>query len=124
VGWLIGSEHSTDRVLVRRDVSFIYLAGGGKPDYRTLARFPAATRVIKGYSKRRCYYVPVGDGEFGPYCTGWDQTKSQRLQAQGDELWPDEARRGKAGKGDRRTDAAGRVVDAEEDKELALITTI
>ena len=26
-------------VLTRRDVSFIYLAGGGKPDYRTLARF-------------------------------------------------------------------------------------
>ena len=26
-------------VLARRDVSFIYLAGGGKPDYRTLARF-------------------------------------------------------------------------------------
>ncbi len=26
-------------VLVRRDVSFIYLAGGNKPDYRTLARF-------------------------------------------------------------------------------------
>jgi len=26
-------------VLVHRDVSFIYLAGGGKPDYRTLARF-------------------------------------------------------------------------------------
>jgi transposase len=26
-------------VLSRRDVSFIYLAGGGKPDYRTLARF-------------------------------------------------------------------------------------
>ena len=50
----------------------------------------------------------VGDGEFGPYRTGWDQTKSQRLKAQGDELWPDEARRGEAGKGDRRTDAAGR----------------
>jgi len=26
-------------VLARRDVSFIYLAGGNKPDYRTLARF-------------------------------------------------------------------------------------
>ena len=26
-------------VLTRRDVSFIYLAGGNKPDYRTLARF-------------------------------------------------------------------------------------
>jgi transposase len=26
-------------VLARRDLSFIYLAGGGKPDYRTLARF-------------------------------------------------------------------------------------
>src|SRR3972149_8811 len=26
-------------VLARRDVSFIYLAGGSKPDYRTLARF-------------------------------------------------------------------------------------
>lgn len=26
-------------VLARRDVSFIYLAGGQRPDYRTLARF-------------------------------------------------------------------------------------
>jgi len=26
-------------VLTRRDVSFVYLAGGQKPDYRTLARF-------------------------------------------------------------------------------------
>ena len=26
-------------VLVHRDVSFIYLAGGQRPDYRTLARF-------------------------------------------------------------------------------------
>ena len=35
-------------VLVRRDVSFIYLAGGGKPDYRTLARFRRRNvRVIK-----------------------------------------------------------------------------
>ena len=26
-------------VVARRDVSFIYLAGGQRPDYRTLARF-------------------------------------------------------------------------------------
>jgi transposase len=35
-------------VLARRDVSFIYLAGGHKPDYRTLARFRRRnTREIK-----------------------------------------------------------------------------
>jgi transposase len=36
-------------VLARRDVSFIYLTGGGKPDYRTLARFRRRNGgVIKG----------------------------------------------------------------------------
>jgi transposase len=39
-------------VLARRDVSFIYLAGGGKPDYRTLARFRRRNAgVIKGIFK-------------------------------------------------------------------------
>ncbi len=39
-------------VLVRRDVSFIYLAGGGKPDYRTLARFRRRNAgAIKGLFK-------------------------------------------------------------------------
>jgi transposase len=39
-------------VLARRDVSFIYLAGGGKPDYRTLARFRRRNAgVIKGLFK-------------------------------------------------------------------------
>jgi transposase len=34
----VGSTRRIE-VLTRRDVSFIYLAGGNKPDYRTLARF-------------------------------------------------------------------------------------
>ena len=39
-------------VLARRDVSFIYLAGGGKPDYRTLARFRRRNAgAIKGLLK-------------------------------------------------------------------------
>ena len=39
-------------VLARRDVSFIYLAGGGKPDYGTLARFHRRNAgVIKGIFK-------------------------------------------------------------------------
>jgi transposase len=39
-------------VLARRDVSFIYLVGGGKPDYRTLARFRRRNaEVIKGLFK-------------------------------------------------------------------------
>src|SRR4030065_1379677 len=39
-------------VLARRDVSFIYLAGGDKPDYRTLARFRRRNAgVIKGLFK-------------------------------------------------------------------------
>jgi len=39
-------------VLARRDVSFIYLAGGDKPDYRTLARFRRRNAgAIKGLLK-------------------------------------------------------------------------
>jgi transposase len=58
--------------LARRDVSFIYLAGGGKPDYRTLARFRRRNaRVIKGIFKETVLlYARLGMVNLGHIALG------------------------------------------------------
>jgi transposase len=64
-------------VMARRDVSFIYLSGGGNPDYRTLARFRRrnAAAITELFKETVLLCARLRYGESGAYRPGWDQAK-------------------------------------------------
>jgi transposase len=68
-------------VLARRDVSFIYLAGGNKPDYRTLARFRRrnAVSIKKIFKETVILCARLGMVNLGHVALG--QNQGQYLQA-------------------------------------------
>jgi hypothetical protein len=84
------------------DVAFRVLAAGNQPDFRTISDFrklhlKALADVTPG--------VRDGSAEVGTSGFGWEQSKSQREQAQGHELWTDGGGRDAAAGGSARVES-------------------
>jgi len=84
------------------DVAFRVLAAGNQPDFRTISDFrklhlKALADVTPG--------VRDGSAEVGTSGFGWEQSKSQREQAQGHDLWTDGGGREAAAGGSARVES-------------------
>ena len=79
-------------------VDFMAVTGLNKPDFRTISDVPpAASCGAVGAVRAGAEAVPGGGaGEAGACGGGRHQAEGQRQPAQGDELWPDEAERGRS----------------------------
>ncbi len=99
-GYCVGvfSSRRIQKRLVE-DVAFRVLAAGNQPDFRTIADF----RKLHLQALEKLFQQMFEVGTCG---SGWEQSKSQREQAQGDELWADGGEREAAAGGSENVDEA------------------